>query len=116
MGGALAVAIGVLLAALLVFLQRRFPLLQYLYLARFSLLVATALLLLPLVCLDLAPSLLGSLFDVGPHGVVMITWMTPLAAWGVMLTLATLLRYAPDRFNLPNVPLPRWLVRHRVLF
>jgi hypothetical protein len=107
-----------LLAALLgaiVWLQRRGPLLQYLYFARFPLLLALVLLALPPAALHLVPSLLANLFDLQPNGLVIVSWIAPLGGWVVMVTLGVILACAPDRFGVPPVRVPGWLHRHRVL-
>ena len=106
-----------LLAALLaaiVWLQRRGPFLQYVYFARFPLLLALALLLLPAAALYLLPAVLANLFDLPPNGLVIVAWIAPLAAWVVMVTLGVILAYAPNRFRVAPVVVPAWLHRYRV--
>lgn len=83
----LGVGILVLVLSVLGLLQRRRPLFQYLFLARFPLLLALLLIALPLLALGgpLTP-VLGNLFVVGPWGALVLACLAVLASWVLMLT------------------------------
>src|SRR5580693_5506637 len=110
----IALALLAALVAAIAWLQRRGPLLQYLYFIRFPLLLALALLLLAPAALYLVPAVLANLFDLQPNGLVIVAWIAPLAAWVVMVTVGVILAYGPHRFGVRPLRVPGWLHRWRV--
>jgi hypothetical protein len=98
-----------------VIVQQRFPLVQYLYFCRFPLLsLLTLVALAPVAILGL-PALFRNLFAVKGSGLAVTTALAVLLAWGILLTLLNLLRFAPLRFEVPALPASRlnWLHRRR---
>lgn len=100
----------VLLVGLIVWLQRRLPLLQYLYLGRYSLLSALFLVGLPPLSIFVATSLLKNLFILSQWWeIALVTWLAVLNAWVVMLTSRLLLNTIPYFFlRMPKPALPEW--------
>ncbi|MBX3015891.1 MAG: patatin-like phospholipase family protein [Caldilineaceae bacterium] len=98
------------LIVLLLWLQRRFSLLPYLYLARYSLLTALVLLGCAPVALFVAADLLANLFVLSNWWeLALVTWFALLAAWVCMTTLRLLLASGPYFFhNMQPLPLPTW--------
>ena len=108
-------ALAVVLAAFaLARWQRRGPVLQYLFFCRYPIWIAIALLGLPFLAVRAAPSLLANLFALEDGHILLVTWLATLVAWAVMITLHMAFCYAPSRFRVPPVALPRWLQRYRV--
>jgi hypothetical protein len=100
----------VLVLALVIWLQvRTGKLLQYLYFCRFSLLVAAVLVLLPFVATRTgASSLFKNLFILPPGHVFLVSWLTLLTTWVVMIPIEIVLRNAYLRFRVDPVALPSW--------
>ena len=92
----IAVVLLVLLG-LILWGQRRLPVVQYLYLTRYSLLNAVIVIGLAPFALYIATSLLQNLFVLTERWweIALITWFAILAAWVVMTTLRLLLDSAP---------------------
>lgn len=104
----------VLLLTLVVWAQRRIPLLPYLYFWRFPLLLAIVLVGFAPFSLRVAPSLLRNLFVLSHREILLVSWLATLTAWVVMVTGEVILRYAPLRFAVAPFPLPLWFRRHRL--
>jgi Patatin-like phospholipase len=100
--------------AFVVWAQRRGPFLQYLYFCRFPLLAGLALVALPPLSIYGAPSLLGNFFWLSRGGILLVSLLSTLAAWVVMVTLEILVAYAPLRFGVRAFEPPSWLLRFRV--
>lgn len=100
----------VLLVGLILRLQRRLPLLQYLYLGRYSLLSALLLIGLAPLSIFVATSLLQNLFILSQWWeIALVTWLALLHAWVVMLTSRLLLSSIPHFFlKMPKLDLPEW--------
>lgn len=95
--------------------QRRRPLLQLVFLARFPLLLAALLAALAPLALWVLPSLLRNLLSMQPSGILLVTLLALFAAWVVMITLGIIVRRAPARFGLQPVTVPAWVMRHRAM-
>ena len=89
--------------------------LQYLFLCRFPLVMALALAGLGPLCVLGVPRLLGSVFDLRPGGMALVTVAGVLLGWAALLTLRNILDYADERTGVPALPpgAPAWLHRHR---
>src|SRR5262249_14488540 len=98
--------------ALIVWAQRRVPLLQYLYFWRFPIWVGLALVGVVPFSLIVAPSLLRSLFVLAPREILFVSWLATLASWVVEITVEGILRYAPLRSEVDPSPVAPW-IRHR---
>ncbi len=79
--------------------QRTFPFLQFLYHARFPILLATLLVLLGPLCVLLAPGLLKNLFALEPGQLFWVTFLALLWAGAVLISLQNILRYGAVRFS-----------------
>lgn len=112
MSGIVWVVAAVALLALIVWAQRRVPLLQYLYFWRFPLGIGLALVGVVPFSLIVAPSLLRSLFVLAPREILFVSWLATLTSWVVEITIEVILRYAPLRFQVDPFPVAPWL-RHR---
>lgn len=104
----------VLVVIALVRWQRRGPVLQYLFFCRYPIWIAIALLALPALAVWVMPSLLSNLFALDDGHILLVTWLAALVAWVVMVTLHLVFCYAPSRFGVRAMELPRWLRRFRV--
>jgi hypothetical protein len=89
-------------------------LVPFLFICRFPLALALALVALPPLALSAARSLLGNLFCLRPREVALIAFLATLAAWVVMVTLQIFVHYAPARFGVARVAAPAWLGAWRV--
>ena len=100
----------VVLVGIILWLQRRSPVLQYLNLMRYSLLTAVALIGCAPFALFVATSLLQNLFVLSSWWeIALVTWFAILAAWVVMMTVRLLLGSTPYFFpNMPSLSLPTW--------
>jgi hypothetical protein len=108
-------AIAVALVAWLVWLQRRTGVfLEYLYFCRFPLAFGLLLAILPAIALWGAPALLANLFWLTRAEILLASFFATLAAWTVLITLELVIAYAPSRFGVPRLRLPRWLVHYRI--
>ena len=98
-----------------VIFQKRFPLAQYLYFCRFPLVSLLMLVALPPACILGAPMLFRNFFAVKGSGLAVSTALAVLLAWGILLTILNILRFAPLRFDVPALPSWRlnWLHRRR---
>lgn len=105
-----AVMATVFVLALVIWLQvRTGKFLQYLYFCRFSLLVATVLVLLPFLATRTgASSLFKNLFILPPRHIFLVTWLALLTTWVVMIPIEIVLRNAYLRFRVEAVTLPDW--------
>lgn len=103
-------SICVLLVGLIIWLQRRLPVLEYLYLGRYSLLSALLLIGLAPLSIFVATSLLQNLFILSQWWeIALVTWLALLHSWVVMLTGRLLLSSIPHFFlRMPKLPLPEW--------
>ncbi|MCE7986224.1 MAG: patatin-like phospholipase family protein [Caldilinea sp. CFX5] len=103
-------SICVLLVGLTLWVQRRLPLLQYLYLGRYSLLSALLLIGLAPLSIFIATGLLQNLFILSQGWeIALVTWLALLNAWVVMLTSRLLLSSIPHFFlRMPKLALPEW--------
>jgi len=103
-------SICVLLVGLILWLQRRLPLLQYLYLGRYSLLSALLLIALAPLSIFVATGLLQNLFILSQWWeIALVTWLALLHGWVVMLTSRLLLSSIPHFFlRMPKLALPEW--------
>lgn len=113
-----AIALLLLLVALmiLVVIQRqRATLLQYIYLVRFPLLFAIALIALPPAALWAAPEMLRNLFVLGAvWELALVITLAILAAWVVMYTLFLVLRSMGNVYpELAETALHTWWGRRR---
>src|SRR5579864_8519159 len=94
----------------------------YIYLLRFSLLFALILLLFPYVALKTAArSLLADIFDLAGGGplrmggrIFFVALLSLSVAWTILETLWLVLLYAPERFEVSQMP-TRWTKRLRAL-
>jgi hypothetical protein len=95
--------------------QQRFPLVQYLYFCRFPLVSLLMLIGLSPFCILTVPTLFRNLFALDGGGLAVVTALAVLLAWGILLTLLNLLRFAPLRFGVPALPEAplSWLHRRR---
>lgn len=114
MSGLIWIVAALALLALIVWAQRRVPLLPYLYFWRFS--IVTGLVLVGAVPFSLiaAPSLLRNLFVLAPREILLVSWLATLTSWVVEITVEVILRYAPLRFQVPAFPVAPWVRRGRV--
>ncbi|HEY2289779.1 MAG TPA: hypothetical protein VGM86_03665 [Thermoanaerobaculia bacterium] len=112
MSGLFWIVAAVALLALIVWAQRRMPLLQYLYFWRFPIGIGLALVGVVPFSLIVAPSLLRSLFVLAPREILFVSWLATLASWVVEITIEVILRYAPLRFQVASFPVAPW-IRHR---
>ncbi len=99
-----------LLAALLLRLQRRRPVLQYLFFCRYPLLVGLALVLVAPLALAWAASLLRNLLALSAQGIYLVSLLAACSAAVVLITLEVILRYGPARFESPGIELPAWVL------
>lgn len=86
----------------------------FLFVCRFPLALALALVALPPLALRGARSLLGNLFALWPRAVALVAFLATLAAWVVMVTLEIFVHYAPARLGIAPVAAPGWLGAWRV--
>ncbi len=98
-GAAGALTIVLLAAVLVVPLQRRFPVLQYLWYCRFPILFALVLIGLGPFSVLVLPQLLNNQFDLSGWEFAAVAWVSGLGAWTVLLTLRNILLYAHLRFD-----------------
>jgi hypothetical protein len=89
-------------------------LLPFAVVCRFPLLLALALVGLPLVSLSTARPFLGSLFVLRRREIALVALLATFAAWVVMVTLEIFLHYAPARSLVAVVEAPAWLAALRV--
>ena len=115
MSGLIWIVAAVALVALIVWAQRRVPLLPYLYFWRFPIVIGLALVGVVPFSLLVAPSLLRSLFVLAPREILFVSWLATLASWVVEITVEVILRYAPMRFQVDPFPVAPWLRHRRVL-
>ena len=108
------VAVAALLA-LIVWGQRRVPLLPYLYFWRFPIAIGLALVGGVPFSLIAAPSLLRNLFVLAPREILFVSWLATLASWVVEITVEVILRYAPLRFQVEPFPVAPWIRHGRVM-
>ncbi len=119
--GLLFVGLGWLPVAWLIYRQCSFPILQHLYFCRFPLLLGALLVALGPVAVWGLPNVLGNLFvlvdgEGACSGFVTVTALSLLIAATVVLTLGSVLRHGPERFQLARPELLlQWLSGHRVL-
>jgi hypothetical protein len=104
----------VLLVTLVVRVQRRAPLLQYVYFWRFPLLTALALVGVVPFALVVAPGLLRNLFVLAPREILFVAWLATLTSWVVEISIEVILRYARFRFQVEPFPVAGWIRRWRV--
>ncbi len=104
----LVVALGLLLAG-----QQRWPLLQYLFFARYPLLMALVLLSLGPLSLWVVPSLFKNLFALSWRGTIVVTLLALLASGAVVITCELILRHAQSRFAAPPIVVPEWVACYR---
>jgi hypothetical protein len=104
----------VALLALVLWGQRRVPLLQYLYFWRFPIVIGLALVGVVPFSLMVAPSLLRNLFVLAPREILFVSWLATLTSWVVEITVEVILRYAPLRFQVEPFPVAPWIRRGRV--
>ena len=106
----LIASICVLFVGLALWHQRRLPVLQYLYLARYSLLSAVVLVGLAPLSIFVATGLLKNLFILSHWWeIALVTWLALLNAWVVMLTLRLLFSSIPHFFlRMPKLAWPEW--------
>lgn len=104
-------------------LQRRRPLLQYIFFIRHSVLVGLILLLLAPLALYVIPTMGQNLFVIDTvWGIGLVTALAILASWVVMFTMLLTIRSAPrvmlDIYKPLHAPrwLPQWVIRHRAWF
>jgi hypothetical protein len=112
MTGVVWIVAALALLALILWAQRRMPLLQYLYFWRFSIVVGLALVGVVPFALLVAPSLLRNLFVLSPREILFVSWLATLTSWVVEITVEVILRYAPYRFQVEPFPVAPW-IRHR---
>ncbi len=109
------IVVAAALVLLIVWAQRRVPLLPYLYFWRFPLVIGLVLVGVVPFSLIAAPSLLRNLFVLAPREILFVSWLATLASWVVEITVEVILRYAPMRFQVEPFPVAPWLRHRRVL-
>lgn len=95
---------------IVLWLQKRLPLLQYLFFCRVPLICGLLLVTLPLIAHFLVPSLLGNLLLVesGRASVFWVTFVTSCAGYMVVQTTELILQQAPERMYVaPLLKLPK---------
>jgi hypothetical protein len=103
------------LLALIVWGQRRVPLLPYLYFWRFPIGIGLALVGGVPFSLIAAPTLLRNLFVLAPREILFVSWLATLTSWVVEITIEVILRYAPLRFQVEPFPVAPWIRHGRVV-
>jgi len=112
MSGFVVIVLALAVLAGVVWVQRRWPLLQYLYFCRFQILVATVLIGFPFAATRTgAAGLLENLFWLDARGIFIVSWMALLAAWVVMVAVEVVFQNAHLRFRVDPVSLPPSLRR-----
>ncbi len=89
-------------------------LVPFLFVCRFPLAVAAALVALPPLALVAARPLLGNLFTLRRREIALVALLATVASWVVMVTLEIFVHYAPARFDVAPAAVPDWLVAWRV--
>lgn len=89
--------------------------LQYLFFCRFPVLLSLILVGLAVAAAGAGLPTITNLFWLLPHEILLVSWLSTLAAWEVMITTELTLRYAPERFDAARIRLPVWVLRYRVL-
>ncbi|HTR63880.1 MAG TPA: hypothetical protein VMH37_19365 [Candidatus Binataceae bacterium] len=86
-------------------------LIQYVFFVRFSMLVALALVLLPLTNFSILPDL----FELRGSELTLVTILAFFVAWTSTLTAMVTIETAPHRFGVAELHLPPWAMRYRLL-
>ena len=82
-------------------LQRTTFIIQYLFFLRCPLLIAIAMVILPVFAGEDDPKVLQNLFELDPVGLAITTWLLVLLAWAVMHTAGVLYVHVAIRNHLP---------------
>jgi hypothetical protein len=115
LSGVVWILVAAALLALIVWAQRRVPLLPYLYFWRFPVGIGLALIGVVPFSLVAAPSLLRNLFVLAPREILFVSWLATLTSWVVEITIEVILRYAPLRFQVEPFPVAPWIRHGRVV-